>query len=76
MQEPGVRVPAVHAMIERLDACARTLTAAGVPCAGYQMWVDDADRVHYWWDTKAPLTPLEAVRVAVILEMFLGGEGG
>jgi hypothetical protein len=62
-------------VIDRLDACAETLTAAGIPCAGYQLWVDDEDFVHYWFDTKTPLTPLEAVRVQVILARFLGGMG-
>ncbi len=57
-------------MIKHLDACAQALLAQGVPCTEYQMWVDDADLVHYWFGYGRPLTDRENARVAEIMYRY------
>jgi hypothetical protein len=57
-------------IIEHLDACAQALRAADLPCTAYQMWLDEANLVHYWFDYARPLTPLEDLRSAAILARY------
>jgi hypothetical protein len=62
-------------VIEVLDACAEALQANGLPCTDYQMWVDDDELVHYYFDFGRPLTPPEDLCAAVIFCAYLGTPG-
>lgn len=57
-------------VIEHLDACGQALITNGLPCSEYQMWLDDANLVHYCYNFDRPLTDEEDAAVDRIMSAY------